>query len=86
MFMNMYSDSTCLQLEGLYRVDLDPKDDYLLRPNDILFVRSSLKREGVGWATLFSGHSEPVTFCGFLIRARFVEGVVDPQLSTIAYN
>lgn len=42
----------------------------MLKPNDILFVRSSLKQEGVGWSSLFHGYTEPVTFCGFLIRAR----------------
>jgi type I restriction enzyme S subunit len=42
----------------------------LLNTGDILFVRSSLKREGIGWASLFDGSPEPVTFCGFIIRAR----------------
>ncbi len=42
----------------------------LLEPGDLLFVRSSLKQEGIGWASLFTGSLEPVTFCGFIIRAR----------------
>ncbi len=37
---------------------------------DILFVRSSVKREGVGWACAFRPQDEQVTFCGFIIRAR----------------
>ena len=44
-----------------------------MQKGDILFVRSSVKREGVGWPASFSGHSEPATFCGFIIRARPIE-------------
>jgi type I restriction enzyme S subunit len=41
-----------------------------------LLVRSSLKQEGVGWPALFLGYREPVTFCGFLIRARLTNDAV----------
>lgn len=68
--LNMYSESVYAQTESLYRVNLPIKEEYLLKPNDVLFVRSSLKQEGVGWPALFFGHREYVTFCGFLIRAR----------------
>ena len=66
-------------MDRLYRVSKAIGDDSLLRPNDILFVRSSLKQEGVGWAALFSGYEEPVTFCGFLIRARFTTDHISPE-------
>ena len=68
--LNMYSDGIYLNSDNLYRVDCKLRDKDFLRTNDILFVRSSLKQEGVGWASLFGEHEEPVTFCGFLIRAR----------------
>ena len=68
--LNMYSDGIYLDISNLYRVDYKIKDRDLLRTNDILFVRSSLKQEGVAWASLFGGHEDPMTFCGFLIRAR----------------
>lgn len=74
--LNMYSESIYLSLDELYRVDIAPKNDYLLLPNDVLFVRSSVKEEGVGWATLFPTHSEAITFCGFLIRARLIASVI----------
>ena len=77
--LNMYSDSIYLQMQNLYRVDVNPSDENLLRENDILFVRSSLKREGVGWSTLFQEHAEPVTFCGFLIRARLTSTGIFPE-------
>ena len=67
--LNMYSFGIETKLDSLYRVNVDIKD-YLLKNGDILFVRSSVKREGVGWSSLFKGFSEPVLFCGFLIRLR----------------
>lgn len=67
--LNMFGLGVEMKLDSLYRVDIEP-NDYLLKTGDILFVRSSLKRDGVGWATLFKGYNEPVIFCGFLIRLR----------------
>lgn len=77
--LNMYSDSIYIKPERLYRIDVQVNDEYLLKPNDILFVRSSLKQEGVGWPALFSGHIEPMTFCGFLIRARLIVEDMEPK-------
>jgi type I restriction enzyme S subunit len=67
--MNMYGFGIQMKFDELYRVNVEAKD-YLLKDDDILFVRSSLKREGVGWPSLFKTFSEPVVFCGFLIRLR----------------
>jgi type I restriction enzyme S subunit len=70
--LNMYSTSIFIDSTNLYRVNIDlrNKEDYILREGDILFVRSSVKREGVGWASLFKSFNEPATYCGFIIRAR----------------
>lgn len=76
--LNMYSESLFISMNRLYRVNIQLKDDYLLQKNDILFVRSSLKQEGVGWAALFSEFAEPVTFCGFIIRARLETQEIEP--------
>jgi type I restriction enzyme, S subunit len=70
--LNMYSDSPYVKLDNVYRVDKKYSDDYILKDGDILFVRSSVKREGVGWATLFRAEQENITFCGFIIRARLL--------------
>ena len=68
---NMYSNSIYIENnEEFYRISGKINEEYLLNDNDILFVRSSVKKEGVGWTTLFKTHSENVTFCGFIIRAR----------------
>jgi len=81
--LNMYSNSICISTDELYRVNMNPSHEYLLKPNDILIVRSSVKREGVGWPALFPGHTEPVIFCGFLIRARLISKQISSQF--IAY-
>jgi len=76
---NMYTDTLFPNLCNLYRIDIDVKEDYILKQNDILFVRSSLKQEGVGWTVLFQGYLEPVTFCGFIIRGRLLTNHIIPE-------
>ncbi len=68
--LNMYSRSINVSLDNLYRVNKKINDDFILKKGDILFVRSSLKQEGVGWASLYENEIESVSFCGFIIRAR----------------
>ncbi len=70
---NMFSNNINPLLTDLYRVDTILSDEYILQKDDILFVRSSVKKEGVGWPTVFQGCNETVTFCGFLIRARLIQ-------------
>ena len=67
---NMYGGSALVDTGSVYRVAVKPNDEQILRGGDILFVRSSVKREGVGWACTFLPQDEQVTFCGFIIRAR----------------
>ena len=76
---NMYGEQTFIAPANLYRVQVEPGPERTLREGDILFVRSSVKREGVGWASAFRKFSEPVTFCGFLIRARPNKDVFDSR-------
>jgi type I restriction enzyme S subunit len=80
--LNMYSHDIRVNLKGLYRVNRKPEKDYLLENGDILFVRSSVKREGVGWAALFKEIEEPVTFCGFIIRSRLHSEDLLPEYIT----
>jgi type I restriction enzyme S subunit len=76
---NMYGPGVTVDLRNLYRVSKQIGADHLLEPYDLLFVRSSLKLEGVGWTSIFAGSSEPVSFCGFIIRARLKNGLpIDP--------
>jgi type I restriction enzyme, S subunit len=79
--LNMYSIDIFVDPTNLYRVniDLDSKEEYILKRGDILFVRSSLKKEGVGWASLFKPFNEPATFCGFIIRGRLISTKIIPE-------
>jgi type I restriction enzyme S subunit len=82
--LNMYGGGISVNLGKLFRVNLsfDKDSDFLLKKGDILFVRSSLKREGAGWSSLFNGANEPITFCGFIIRARLISKDVIPEFIT----
>jgi len=90
--LNMYSKNLKPKLDNLYRVDINLKDDFLLKNGDILFVRSSVKKEGVAWTTVFTEINEPVTFCGFITRARLTKEKIIPEFlahyfrSSIARN
>ena len=81
--LNMYSKGLYVILDGVYRVNKEVDHDYHLNSNDVLFVRSSVKREGVAWTSLFKTINEPVTYCGFIIRARLCSTKILPEY--IAY-
>lgn len=82
--LNMYSPSIFVDTENLYkiRVENGKYQDYLLKPGDILFVRSSVKKEGIGWTSLFDKNDDQVLFCGFIIRARLTDKTISPQFLT----
>jgi type I restriction enzyme, S subunit len=79
---NMYSKNIFVNLKNLYRVDKTLDPSYLLTDGNVLFVRSSLKREGVGWASQVKGVKEPTTFCGFIIRAALNTDEIYPEFLT----
>ena len=76
--LNMYGEELDVATDNLYRVDKTVQERKLLRNGDILFVRSSVKESGVGWAAMFSGCEEPVTYCGFIIRGQPKRNNFDP--------
>jgi type I restriction enzyme, S subunit len=81
--LNMYGDGAAVILDKVYRVFKTVTEDYHLKEGDLLFVRSSVKREGVGWTSMFHPVNEPVTFCGFIIRARLLEpSITRPKFLT----
>ncbi len=68
---NMYTDTIYADTSNLYRVEgVKNISSRYLEAGDIMFVRSSLKEEGVGWPAIFQKQVEPVAFCGFIIRGR----------------
>ncbi len=72
---NMYNPGLKVSVDNLYRVDKNVSEDYKLKNGDILIVRSSVKEQGVAWATFFEEVKEPITFCGFIIRGRPLEKI-----------
>jgi type I restriction enzyme S subunit len=44
---------------------------------DIVFGKSSVKRDGIGYPSQFLGCDEPVVFSGFTYRARARQGITD---------
>lgn len=66
-------------LENLKEVDLSiVGTDYLLKDNDILFVRSNGNKNLVGRSMIVQGIKEKVTFSGFCIRYRLNSSNVNP--------
>lgn len=61
-----------VETEYLGLVDATPKDleNYDLRKGDVLFIRSSVKAEGVGQTALVINDLKNVVYSGFLIRFR----------------
>ena len=70
-----------VECDSLERVELSQREieKRLARPNDLLFVRSSVKRAGVGYASMMPEHAEPVVFCGFIIKCTPRVGEAFPQ-------
>ena len=85
--LNMYGEGCVVALDSIYRVNKSIDPDYYLRNGDLLFVRSSLKLEGVGWTSMFENGSEPTTFCGFIIRARLKDNIaINPKFLTLYFR
>ena len=68
---NIFGRNT-VDIENLGLAEATPKQlaDYNLRQGDVLFVRSSVKLEGVGEAALVQRNLENTTYSGFIIRFR----------------
>ena len=65
LFSSGYIDCDKLERVELTAVEVERKK---VNPNDLLFVRSSVKEEGVGFPSLMPDNDETVVFCGFIIK------------------
>jgi len=65
----------------LEKVEISEKEKQskLVFNNDLLFVRSSVKYEGVGFPSLINPENEEIVFCGFLIKCTPNIKVVLPE-------
>jgi type I restriction enzyme S subunit len=55
---------------GLVNSSISERKMYNLKKGDVLFIRSSVKPEGVGLTSLITGNLEDTVYSGFLIRFR----------------
>ncbi|KFM19422.1 putative type-1 restriction enzyme MjaXP specificity protein [Marine Group I thaumarchaeote SCGC AAA799-P11] len=70
--INNIFESFSIIPERLGRVNATEKeiDTYALQKGDICLLRSSVKREGVGYPALFNEDNNSIVFSGFIIRFR----------------
>lgn len=78
---NLYQDTLPLRSAGLDLVDLGGsfkrgKDD--VKAGDVFFVRSSVKRDGVGVVVIATEDMPDATHCGFIIRFRPEQSTANP--------
>ena len=88
-FLNVsdtYNDIS-VDLSKLERVECTQSelDRYRLLPNDLIFVRSSLKREGVGQCCIVENLDESSIFDCHLMRVRIKEDEVIPKFLAYFY-
>lgn len=57
-----------------------------IRRHDILFVRSSVKPEGVGHAVMIDADWKDVVFAGFIIRCRIEDERIDPRFANYLFQ
>jgi len=66
---DVYSDDY-IKVEDLGKVQITSSEisQSKVNANDLIFVRSSVKYEGVGYVSLMPSYDENVVFCGFTIK------------------
>ena len=55
------------------------RERFVLRPLDVLFGKSSVKREGIGYPCIFEGSNAPVSWSGFAFATRADPNHIDPE-------
>jgi type I restriction enzyme S subunit len=72
-------DKTSIRTERLSRIKVSQSEieTRSLTVGDIVFGKSSVKRDGIGYPSQFLGCGEPVVFSGFTYRARARHGLTN---------
>jgi type I restriction enzyme, S subunit len=72
-------DGTSIRTERMGRIQVSPAEIEAkkLEVGDIVFGKSSVKRDGIGYPSQFLGCGEPAVFSGFTYRARARQGIAD---------
>lgn len=77
--MELYEGSKILtEKAGRIEVTNDEIRKYSLKSGDIVFGKSSVKREGIGYPNIFIEDKEPAVFSGFTFRSRVFRELADP--------
>ena len=82
---DIFTDSPMIDFESLDRVDLSDLtaiESYFVKRGDIFFVRSSVKRDGIGQVSMAGRDDEETVHCGFIIRYRLTSPKTDPLFLT----
>jgi type I restriction enzyme S subunit len=82
---DIFVDGPYLDFRTLDKVALLGKKgiaEYLVSAGDLFFVRSSVKREGVGFVSMPRESDQNTVHCGFVIRFRVTAAGVDPLFLT----
>ncbi|OGK12362.1 hypothetical protein A2859_05605 [Candidatus Roizmanbacteria bacterium RIFCSPHIGHO2_01_FULL_37_16b] len=78
IYVSKYIDLSKLDLVDINLSELHKNK---IQSDDILFVRSSVKKEGVGYCSIARNVKENIVFSGFLIRARFNTKMIIPEFA-----
>ncbi len=72
-------NGTSIRIERLGRIRVSAAEIQarILTVGDIVFGKSSVKRDGIGYPSQFLGCGEPVVFSGFTYLARARQGIAD---------
>lgn len=70
-----------VDVANLEQVDVSEKEkaSKKVTDNDLLFVRSSVKYEGVGFPSLVKTNGENIVFCGFIIKCTPNKNIIVPE-------
>lgn len=82
---DIYTDSPTIDFSRLDNVDLGDKNNiqkFFVQKDDLFFVRSSVKRDGIGVVIRSNRDDLETIHCGFVIRFRLTSSVVDASFLT----
>lgn len=68
--IDAYPEKLDVSRLGLVDTNSIEREIYKLIEGDIIFVRSSVKPEGVGYNTIYESSKDQIVYCGFMIRFR----------------
>lgn len=78
---DLFNDTPYIHFNSLDEVQLPETkgfSQYHVRKHDIFFVRSSVKRDGIGYVSLANKSDDGIVHCGFVIRFRLNSSNVAP--------